>query len=89
MGPQGLYLNQWTLDFDLNQDVPLVVPVWVCLPHLPLHCWNPKYLEAIENKIGKYIDHAKKRDQYSCARICVEFNLEEGLPEAINLTVDD
>ena len=29
MGPYGLYLNQWTLDFDLTQDVPSAVPVWV------------------------------------------------------------
>ena len=37
MGPQVLYLNKWTPDFDLNQDVPFVVPVWVRFPHLPLH----------------------------------------------------
>ena len=29
MGPQGLYLNKWNLDFDLNQDIPFVVPVWL------------------------------------------------------------
>ena len=38
MGPQGLYLNKWTLDFDPTQDVPSIVHVWVRLPHLPLHC---------------------------------------------------
>jgi hypothetical protein len=37
--------------------------------------------------LGKYIDQAARKDQYSCARICVEVDLEEGLPEAINLTV--
>jgi len=89
MGPQGIYLNQWTPDFDLSQDVPSVVPVWVRLPHLPLHCWNPKSLEVIGNKLGKYIDHAERRDQYSCVRICVEVDLEEGLPEAIKLMVVD
>jgi hypothetical protein len=68
---------------------PSVVPVWVRLPHLPLHCWNPKSLEVIGNKLGKYIDRAERRDQYSCVRICVEVDLEEGLPEAIKLTVAD
>ena len=27
MGPQGLYLNKWSLEFDPNQDVPSVVPI--------------------------------------------------------------
>lgn len=40
MGPQWLYLNKWTLDFDLAVDVPSVAPVWVRLPNLPVHCWN-------------------------------------------------
>ena len=89
MGPQGLYLNKWSLEFDPNQDVPSAVPVWVRLPHLPLHCWNPRALEAIGNTLGKYIDRADRRDQYTCARICVEVDLEVGLPEAINLTIAD
>lgn len=67
--------------------MPSDVPVWVRLPHLPLHCWNPKSLETIGNKLDKYIDRAKRRDQYSCMRNFVEVDLEEGLPEAINLTV--
>ena len=87
MGPQGLYLNKWSPDFDPTQDVPSAVPVWVRLPHLPLHCWNQKSLQVIGNALGKYIDQAVRKDQYSCARICVEVDLEEGLPEAIKLTV--
>ena len=87
MGPQGLYLNKWSPDFDPTQDVPSAVPVWVRLPHLPLHCWNHKTLQIIGNALGKYIDQAARKDQYSCARICVEVDLEEGLPEAIKLTV--
>ena len=38
MGSQGLYLNRWTPDFDLNLDAPKEVPVWVHLPNLPAHC---------------------------------------------------
>lgn len=87
MGPQGLYLNKWSPDFDPTQDVPSAVPVWVRLPHLPLHCWSQKSLQIIGNSLGKYIDQAARKDQYSCARICAEVDLEEGLPEAIKLTV--
>lgn len=56
MGLQGLYLNKWSPDFDPAQDVPTVVPVWVRLPHLPLHCWNQRSLQYIGNALGKYID---------------------------------
>lgn len=87
MGPQGLYLNKWSPDFDPTQDVPSAVPVWVRLPHLPLHCWSQKSLQIIGNSLGKYVDQAVRKDQYSCARICVEVDLEQGLPEAIKLTV--
>ena len=89
MGPHGLYLNKWTLDFDPTQDILSLVPIWVRLPHLPLHCWNSESLETIGNKLGKYIDRVERKDQYSCARICVEVDLEIGLPEAINLIVDE
>jgi hypothetical protein len=87
MGPQGLYLNKWSTDFDPAQDVPKAVPVWVRLPHLPLHCWNLGSLQSIGNALGKFIDQAPRKDQYSCARICVEVDLEIGLPEAIQLSV--
>ena len=39
------------------------------------------------NKLGKYIDQIERKEQYLCARICVEVDLEIGLPEAINLIV--
>jgi hypothetical protein len=38
MGSRGMYLNKWTLDFILENDIPSVVSVWVHLPFLPLHC---------------------------------------------------
>jgi hypothetical protein len=89
MGPQGLYLNRWTPDFDPEVDVPKAVPVWVRLPNLSIHCWNPSSLQTIGNRLGRFIDKVDPKGQYSCARICVEVDLEAGLPEAIKLTVGD
>ena len=89
MGPQGLYLNRWTPDFNAEVDVPKEVPVWVRLPNLPVHCWNTPTLEKIGNALGKFIDKADNKGQYSCARICVEVDLEAGLPEAVKLKVGD
>lgn len=87
MGPQGLYLNKWTPDFDPAEDVPSAVLVWVRMSNLPLHCWNGASMKHIGNALGKYIDGANNKDQYDHARICVEVDLEVGLPEAIKLNV--
>jgi hypothetical protein len=61
--------------------------VWVRLPNLPVHCWNWDSLKHIGNALGKFIDRANNKDQYDCARICVEVDLEVGLPEAIKIKV--
>jgi len=87
MGTQGLYLNRWTPDFDPSVDLPTEVPVWVRLPNLPIHCWNFEALQKIGNGIGKFVDKADNKNIYNCARICVEVNLEAGLPEAVKLKV--
>lgn len=67
MGPQGLYLNKWMLDFDLTMDVPTTVLVWVRLPNLLVHYWNWDSLKHIGNTLGKFIDNANNKDQYDCA----------------------
>ena len=39
--------------------------------------------------MGKYVDKSEpKAPMFSCARICVEVDLEKGLPESINLSID-
>eukprot|EP00253_Pinus_taeda_P031987 PITA_31987 len=89
MDTRGLYLNRWTPDFDPEMDVPNAVPVWVHLPHLPLHCSGDESVRAIGNDVGKYIDRSEpKENMHACARICVEVDLGKGLPEAIKLKVD-
>ena len=43
----------------------------------------------IGNSLGKYIDKAKPRGPlFSCARICIEVDLEKGLLEAVNIEMD-
>jgi len=59
----------------------------VRLPNLPAHCWGFESLQSIGNGIGKFIDRADPKSNYTCARICVEVDLEAGLPEAVKLTV--
>jgi len=90
MDSGGLYLNKWTPHFDLELDIPSAMPVWVHLPHLPLHCWGDQSVRAIGNVVGKYIDRSEPKDNMqACARICVEVDLGRGRPEAIKLKVDN
>ena len=89
MGPRGMYLNKWDLSFNPEKDIPKAVPVRVKLPHLPLHCWNDEVFRGIGNTLGKYVDKSKpKSPMFSCAQICVEFDLEKGMPESIMLSID-
>lgn len=60
-----------------------------CLPHPPLHCWRDDALRCIGNSLGRYIDRVEPKEKYSCARICVEINLEKGILEAIAITLDN
>ena len=87
MGTQGLYLNKWNPDFNAKVDVLKEVPVWVRLPNLPVHCLNIQTLEKAGNALGRYIDKAENKGQYSCSKICVEVDLEAGLPKAVKLKV--
>jgi hypothetical protein len=87
MGTQDLYLNRWTPNFDPTVDVPKEVPVWVLLPSLSVHCWSFQSLQMIGNGLGRFIDKADNKGHYTYARICVEVDLEAGLPKAVKLTV--
>ena len=89
MDSRGLYLNRWLSDFDPEMDIPNAVPVWVHLPHLPLHCWGDESVKAIWNVVGKYIDDREpKENMHDCVRIYVEVDLGKGLLEAIKIKVD-
>jgi hypothetical protein len=89
MGSRGLFLAPWTLEFNPGAEIT-ATSVWVRLPHLPLHLQGKNSLEDIGNKLGCFLDSVEpKGDQFTCARICVEVNLEKGLPEAIKLSLGE
>lgn len=62
LGARGMYLNKWTPDFSSENDVLSAVQVWVCLPDLPLHCWNDDAFGCIGNSIGCYIDRVEPKE---------------------------
>lgn len=88
MDIRGLYLNRWTSNFDPELDVPNDVPVWMRLPHLPLHCWGDESVKEIGNVVGKYINKSsRKENMHACARICIEVDLGKGLLKAVKIKV--
>ena len=92
MGPQGLYLNRWTPDFDPTVDVPSGCTQGCAGIGLPPQSFDPLLDSVPANhwgQAGKYIDRANPKENYLCARICVEVDLEAGLPEAIKLMVGE
>jgi hypothetical protein len=89
MGTRGMYLNKWTPNFILENDIPSTMPVWVRLPFLPLHCWNDERIKNIGNALGRFINWDEPRDGLqTCARICIEVDLEKRFLEEIQLVLD-
>lgn len=87
-GNAGLFVKSWSPDFDPNSMVVTKMPVWVKLFNLPIHFWHYKVLEGIGNTLGTFIkvdNERLDRDIYTFARICVEVDLSQGLPEHILL----
>lgn len=90
LGARGIYLNKWTPDFIPENNVLSTVPMWV---QLQLVTSSPSLLEwwcpsLHGNSIGCHIDWAEpKENVFSCARICVEVDLEKGIPEAVVISL--
>ena len=87
-GNARLFMTYWFSEFDPNTMVVSKMPVWVKLYNLPLHFWHVKVLEGISNALGKFLkednEHLSK-GIYTFARICVEVDLDQGLPYHILL----
>ena len=62
MGSRGLFLVPWTLDLNPGAEIT-TTPVWVRLPHLPLHLWGISSLEDIGNKLGRFLDRAEPKGE--------------------------
>ena len=89
-GTQKIYQNHWTVNFNPKNYIPLEILLWVHLSHLPLNFWNENNVKTIGNALGKNIDYnIPKSHMFSCVNICVEVDLEKGLPKFIQLTLGD
>lgn len=91
-GNAGLFITPWFSDFDANKTVVSTMPVWVRLHNLPLHFWHRKALTAIGNSIRKHLkidEDRANRGIFTYARICVEVDLSQGLPDHITINFNN
>lgn len=91
-GNAGLFVTPWFADFDANIMKISTMPVWVRLHNLPLHFWHHLVLTAIGNTLGKFLkvdEDRVSRGIFSFARICVEVDLSQGLPDHISLNFNN
>lgn len=71
---RGIFLKQWSLDFDpYSQGIDLA-PIGVCLPSLPIGFWDEQVLASIAQDIGQLvaIDPTTMQVQSGpCSNLCV------------------
>lgn len=92
MGTTGLFLTPWFPDFDPATAVITKTPVWIRIPNLPAELWSTRVFRAIGDTLGSFIRGDLWRESkglYAYARICVELDLSKGLPEQIDLKIND
>lgn len=80
-------ITKWTVDFDSTADVP-IVPIWIALPGFPIHLHRREALFEIVRPVGTPIklDVATSDGlRPSVARICVEVDVSQELPQKIYL----
>lgn len=87
-GSAGLFTTPWFSDFDANTMIVSKMPVWVRLHGLPLHFWHQKVLTAI-GKFLKMDEDRAIRGIFTFARMCVEVDLSQGLPDHITLNFNN
>ena len=85
-GPSGLILRKSHIDFNARREPHNLQQIWAILPGLPMVFWQQHILEAIGNKIGKFIkledDWVDKID-LRCAQILIEIDMRDSIYEEI------
>ncbi|CAO2841428.1 unnamed protein product [Amaranthus hypochondriacus] len=75
-----MIVKKWTRNFDFREEIMRVIPVWVRLPGLPLHCWGEETLSRIVSAVGVPIladDCTAKQLKVSYARVLVEVDITQ------------
>ncbi|KAL0912140.1 hypothetical protein M5K25_018093 [Dendrobium thyrsiflorum] len=76
-------MEKWSTEFSPNSMKGLSSPIWIRMPHLPLHCWDEKNVGLIASRIGTPLMIDGNMFQWGkreFARICVRVKLDIPLP---------
>ncbi|KAK4713244.1 hypothetical protein R3W88_019151 [Solanum pinnatisectum] len=82
MSSRPVIVKAWCPNFNFNNEVLRMIPLWVKLPNLPLNCWGKDSLSRIGSRLGRhlYADECTSCiDRISFARILVEMDITQVL----------
>ncbi|XP_058733155.1 uncharacterized protein LOC131604751 [Vicia villosa] len=83
-----LLIRDWTPGFSLKEDMLRTLPIWVKLPHLPLHLWGVRSLNKIGSALGNPLvtnECTASKARVSYARILVEVDVTQDLKEVVTI----
>ncbi|KAI0522509.1 hypothetical protein KFK09_004888 [Dendrobium nobile] len=79
-------LDKWSPNFSPSSLEGVSSPIWVRLPHLPLHCWDESNITRIVSRIGTPLlldGNMFRWGRREFARACIRVNLNSKLPSGI------
>ncbi|CAO2821242.1 unnamed protein product [Amaranthus hypochondriacus] len=83
-----MIVKKWTMNFDFKEEIMRVIPVWVRLPNLPLHCWGEDTLSRIVSAIGVPTladECTAKQLKVSYARVLVEVDVTQEFTKEVRV----
>ncbi|VFQ80769.1 unnamed protein product [Cuscuta campestris] len=86
-GKADFYVFKWSPDYSSSTDCP-VIPVWVSIFNVPLHLFHPPALYTLASCLGRPIKPDERTlfgKNTSRARMCIEIDFSNPVPQAIHL----
>ncbi|XP_019263163.1 PREDICTED: uncharacterized protein LOC109240928 [Nicotiana attenuata] len=83
-----IIIKPWKANFNFDEEVLRMVPLWVQFPELPLNCWELETLSRISSVLRNqvYADECTSRvERISFARVLVEIDVTVPLPRMIKV----
>ena len=87
-GSKSLMLRRWHVGFNAGKDYFVKRHIWVMLPGLPLHFWNPIALRNIGNQLGVFHrveESLFEQEERSVAKLYVEIDTSKGIFESLDI----
>lgn len=81
-------MKPWTPEFDFNEKILSIIPLWIKLPNLSLNCWNIVALSKIGSSLRQalYADECTTHaSRISFAQILVEVDVTRELSKSIKV----